>query len=233
MIAQRSPLVRSQAKPAPTPPADLVEVFEDVPQGEEEWFALRRSLPTASRFADVLAQGEGKMRQRYLYQLAAEALSGETMWTYSNPAMEEGKAMEPHAAEWYERAHLVDLVRVGFVRRTVRRPLGSSFIVGASPDGLVGDDGCVEFKKERPDLLIERAEKGAKGFPMEHRAQCQGVMWVTDRKWCDLVVYHAAMPFKLRFQIERDDVYIARLADAVEVFCYDLKNLIERNKARA
>src|ERR1035437_6023550 len=51
-----------------------LEIF-DCEQGTEEWASLRLGIPTASRFADVMAGGEGKMRTRYLRELAGEIIS--------------------------------------------------------------------------------------------------------------------------------------------------------------
>lgn len=219
-------MAKAAVKPK-APLADEVEVFDSVEQRSDDWHSLRRGLPTASRFASILAQGDGKMRARYLYQLAGEALSGETAETFSNAATDRGIAMEAEARDWYGRTRFADLAQVGFVRRTVRRPLGSEFVVGCSPDSFVGRDGVLEIKTTRPDLLIEMSLKGAAGFPSEHRAQIQGTLWVTGRAWCDLIVFYRGMPVTPTFRVERDEAYIRTLSDAVETFAWELKTLIE------
>ena len=213
--------------------ADEVEFFCDIEQGGEEWFAFRRSIPTASRFASILAQGEGKMRTRYLYQLAGEALCGETAETFRNDAMDRGKAMEAEARDYYQRTRFADLKSVGFVRRTIRNPLGGEFVVGASPDSQITEHKGLEIKTIRPDLMIEIAVKGAAGFPSEHRAQIQGTMWVTGWTEVDLVLFYRGMPIAPTFTVMRDDAYIAQLAIEVERFDYELRQLVKRIKEMA
>jgi hypothetical protein len=141
--------------------------------------------------------------------------------------MERGNAMEPAALEWYGRARLARLTKVGFVRRK----LPSGRYVGGSPDALVDDDGIVEVKTSTPKLLIA-AHKGGSRTWGEYRAQCQGLMWLTGRNWCDLVLYyHGRRPLSLPpFRFLRDENYITQLANAVEVFDFDLNKLHQDNE---
>ncbi len=215
-----------------TPLQDLVEVIADVEQGSEEWSALRRGLPTASRFKTIMAEGkdggDSLTRRKLLYQLAGEIITGETAKTFRSEDMDRGNQMEPEARDYYARTRFADLEPIGFIRRTVRRPLGSDFIVGCSPDSKVGPRKGLEIKTMQPDLLIELALRGAAGFPSEHRAQCQGTMWVADWDEIDLMIYYRSMPVAPTFTVQRDDVYIAKIIEAVEVFHYDLYRLVEK-----
>jgi hypothetical protein len=46
------------------------------------------------------------------------------------------------------------------------------------------------------------------GYPPEHKAQVQGSLWITGRKWWDFCSYSPDMPGKLRlyiFRVERDE----------------------------
>ncbi len=54
----------------------MMEIFTDLEQGSSEWFACRAGIPTASKFATVLAKGEGKIRSQYMRQLAGEVITG-------------------------------------------------------------------------------------------------------------------------------------------------------------
>jgi hypothetical protein len=47
-------------------------------QQSEEWFNARLAIPTASRFKDMMAGGQGKTRRSYMLQLAGEAITGES-----------------------------------------------------------------------------------------------------------------------------------------------------------
>lgn len=216
------------------PPADLVEVFDEVEQRSPEWDALRCGVPTASRFGTMMASGkdggESVSRARLLYQMAGEVLSGVPAETYVSRAMERGIRMEPAALEHYAFTRGVEVARVGFIRRTIPNQFGGALVVGCSPDGLVGDDGGVQVKTMQPDLLVELVDRGR--FPSEHRAQCQGEMWVTGRRWWDLKIFYEGLPLSPVFRLERDEAYIAQVAAAVETFAFDLRRLVERVKAK-
>jgi hypothetical protein len=209
-------------KIAPAPATPAFEIV-DCDQGSPEWFAARMGIPTASEFATVMASGRGggesKTRATYMRKLAGEIITGEPMENYANAHMERGNVMEDEARRDYAFTRNVEPQRVGFIRK------GRT---GCSPDSLIGDDGVLEIKTTLPHLLIERMEIG--GFPPEHRAQCQGILWVTGRAWVDIKVYWPKMPdFVVR--AERDDAYIAEIAEAVERFDYELRKLVERIRA--
>lgn len=218
-------------RPVQTAPSfkETVEIYDDVEQQSEEWFTLRLGLPTASNFAAILANGrdggESKMRSKLLRRLAGERLTGQPSETYSNAAMARGSAMETEAREDYAFNRDVELERVGFVRREI----APGRFVGCSPDSLIGDDGALEIKTMIPDLMIELIESGR--FPSEHRAQCQGTLWVTGRKWIDLRIYYTGMPIAPTFRVERDDAYISIIRQEVEKFEWEVRKLVERIKA--
>jgi len=218
-------------------PEDIVEVFgeEDVPQRSEAWFELRRGIPTASKFAAILAEGKdggpSLTRAAYMDKLAGEILTGQIDEEFKTEAMRRGIEMEAEALEWYERTHFVDMERVGFVRRTVHPPLGQPFVVGCSPDARVPKlRRLVQIKTERPDLLIQRVRRGAAGFPTQHRAQCQGEMWVEGAETCDLVIFYRGWKSPPKFTMERDDKFISLLAEQVEKFVYELNMLVKQIK---
>ena len=66
-----------------------IEVM-DFEQCSSEWYQARLGIPTASRFKDILAKGEGKTRNKYLYQLAGELATGQPTEEYTNVHMELG-----------------------------------------------------------------------------------------------------------------------------------------------
>lgn len=192
-----------------------VEII-DCEQGSPEWYLARLGIPTASMFSAVMAKGEGKMRRSYMLRLAAEVITGEPVETFSSFAMERGKVMEAEARDLYALTFDADLRQVGFVRNGA---------VGWSPDSLIGDTGALEIKTQRADLLIETLLKD--DFPSEHRAQCQGGLWVGAREWVDIAVYWPRMPL-FRKRARRDEVYIKNLTGEVERFRSDLAELVNR-----
>lgn len=191
----------------------------DCVQGSPEWFEAKRGLPSSSRFKDILAQGKGIMRYTYMKQLAGEIITGVSMKTYTNEKMERGTEQEPDLRNRYAFERDVDIVQVGFIKMNPKL-----CVCGCSPDGLVGDDGMVELKSAEPTVLIDILRGGKP--PPEHLPQVMGGLWITGRRWCDLVIGWPKMPMA-RFRIDRDDAYIANISAEVKRFNADLKVLVE------
>jgi hypothetical protein len=59
--------------------------------------------------------------------------------------------------------------------------------------------------------------------------QIQGCMWVTGRQWWDFFAYHPEMPHVL-VRVERDDEYIAKLAEEVTKAVNVIKTEVEKAK---
>lgn len=195
----------------------------DCEQNTPEWFRARMGIPTASEFSTVMASGrdggESKTRKTYMYKLAGEIVTGEPMETYSNVHMERGKVMEDEAREFYCFTNDCEAQRTGFVRNGTK---------GCSPDSLIGTTGMVEIKTALPHILIDLLVKDK--FPPEHKAQCQGALWVCEREWIDIICYWPGIP-KLVKRATRDEVYIANLSGEVDRFNDELAGLVERIRA--
>jgi hypothetical protein len=195
----------------------------DVVQGTEQWFRARAGMPTASEFATVMAKGKdgGKSltRKTYMLKLAGEILTGEPMEQYTNIHMERGKIMEDEARDLYCFTTDAEVQRVGFI---VNGPKG------CSPDSLIGDKGMVEIKTQLPHLLIDTLLKN--DFPPEHKAQCQGALWVAEREWIDIAVYWPKLPMFMK-RAYRDETYISQLSQAVDQFNAELAEIVERMRA--
>lgn len=197
----------------------------DVTQGTPEWLAARAGIPTASMFATVMAKGKGaeasKTRATYMRKLAGEIITGEPMDSFSNAHMERGQVMESEARDAYAFLHDASPELVGFIRSGDK---------GCSPDSLVGLVGMVEIKTKLPHLQIEVLERGE--LPPEHKAQCQGALWVAEREWIDFVSYWPKLPLFVK-RVYRDEAYIADLSTAVDAFNGELAALVERVRAFA
>lgn len=194
----------------------------DCEQGSEDWFRARMGIPTASEFGTVLAPragSEGKMRRTYLHKLAGEIITGEPMERYGNAHMERGHEMEAEARSLYAFMSDADPTQIGFLRNGQK---------GCSPDSLIGDAGMLEIKTKLPHLLIDCILKN--DFPAEHKAQCQGALWVAEREWVDIAVYWPRMPLFVK-RAYRDEEYISKLSDAIDAFNADLVAVVDRIKA--
>jgi hypothetical protein len=192
----------------------------DVPQGSEDWFRLRAGVPTASCFDQILAKGKNDAdsltRSRYMRTLAAERITGEPGEQFETDAMRRGKMMEAEAREHYALMHDAELDLVGFVKNG---------IAGCSPDALLGENGIIEIKTKRGDILIEVLLKG--NLPPEHVAQVQGSLWVTEREFCDFVAYWPGLPTFVK-RCHRDETYIANLAEEIARFDVEVAAIVER-----
>ncbi len=197
-------------------------VYREFEQGSDEWYIARAAMPTASQFATVQASGKGGgvslTRKKYLLTLAGERLTGEREESWSNVHMERGKLMEAEARELYEFQRDCVIDRVSFIKHDTDN-------TGCSPDGLIGEDGLIEIKTALPHIQLERLMDNR--LPPEHRAQVQGSLWITGRKWVDFVSYWPKLPM-LVVRVERDEEYIASLAEAVAAFNVELDALVKR-----
>ena len=202
-----------------------MQIIKEIAQGSPEWQALRLGKVTASRFSDVMAKGKAgapsKTRQSYLYELAAERITGLVQDSYSNSYMQWGTETEPNARAFYEFEQDIATETVAFIM------LNDD--VGGSPDSLVGDEGLLEIKCPKTTVQIERVLEGV--FPSEYKAQVQGLLWVSGRKWCDFVSFDPRINsdkkyFKIR--VERDGEYINNLEIEVTKFVEELHALVKK-----
>lgn len=198
----------------------MPEIFHDLEQGSEEWFAVRAGLPTASEFKTVRANGKGGSesvtRAKYMRQLAGEILTGEPAPAgYSNDHMLRGQEQEDDARRLFSLITDFEPIRVGFVRE------GRA---GCSPDSLIGEDAGLEIKCAIPAVQIERLQLGR--LPPEHVAQVQGSLWVTGRQHWHFVSYCPRLP-PLIVRVDRDEAYIEQLARDVEAFNQELDNIVQ------
>lgn len=202
-------------------------IVHDVQQGSPEWFAVRRSIPTASQFHRILTPSKltpSAQADKYLDELLAEAVLGEDCKTgdeeFTSPWTHRGIEMEPQAARWYAFEHDRDDVReVGFVTR-------DDGLVGCSPDRLVGDDGGLEMKCPNAANHMGHLRDPA-AFYLKHRMQVQGCLYVTGRKWWDLMSYNPELP-PVVTRYHRDEKLLAALGAALDEF---VKRLVTERRA--
>jgi putative phage-type endonuclease len=195
-------------------------------QRTTEWHTARLGKVTASRVADVIAKtktGYGASRANLMADLIVERLTGQPASTFTNAHMEWGTEQEPHARAAYS-ARTGELVEeVGFIDHP--RIVNS----GASPDGLVGDDGLVEFKCPATATHLDTLLAGE--VPTKYIPQIQFQMACTNRAWCDFVSYDPRLPEHLRMfvkRVERDDKYITTLEGEVKTFLAELNEKLEK-----
>lgn len=199
-----------------------IEIFPDLEQGTPEWLAARAGIATASRFKDILTKPKekgarwSKTAEAYAHEVAGEVITGEPNPVIETWDMRRGKEMEPQIRADYEFMTGTSVQQVGFVRR------GRA---GYSPDGLVGNDGAVEFKSHKPSILIPMILGNE--TPEQHVAQTQGGLWIADREWIDLACFWPKLPPFVR-RVYRDEVFISALAQTVADFSDLVDETVEK-----
>jgi len=183
----------------------------DCIQKSPEWYAARIGIPTASAFEKILSP-TGKVStqwEAYAHSILAEEIVGHAIEGYVSKDMEEGIAREEESRAYYEMERSVDVVKVGFCTDDART-------MGYSPDGFVGDDGLLEFKNPKHTTQVGYY-LGDDALSGEYWPQLQGGLLVTERKWVDIVSYFPEMPPHI-LRVDRDEAYIAKLADGIAEF---------------
>ena len=150
---------------------------EEIQQGTQAWFDVRKLKFTASKASIITADGKGL--DTLVNELLAEYYSSqqynEFTNKYKNSAMQRGNDFEDTARMTYEFETGNTVKEVGFIERSEH--------IGCSPDGLISDDGIIEIKNHDDKVFIELIK--TKRIDPVYIKQMQYQMWVTERKWCD------------------------------------------------
>lgn len=196
-------------------------IIHNHPQGTPEWLAARAGVITASRFKDARdrnkpAKGEaiGKPSAKcigYAATVAVERIAGRPIdKVFQNWQMQEGSEQEPLARQAYD-------IETGNIVQEAGLITTDDGIFGYSSDGLIGADGLLEIKTLLSgDRIVKIIGDGDLSDFMD---QCLGGLWLTGRKWIDLVLWAPALePIGRQLTIHR----ITRAEDAIEALEADL-----------
>lgn len=196
-------------------------IVHDCTQGSPEWFAARLGIPTASEFDKILTS-TGKIStqaETYMNRLIAERFMGKPAQEFEGNAWtERGNELEPQAVQFYELQNDMDTQAVGFCTDDART-------MGASPDRLINGDGLLEVKCPAPHTHVQYML--TRSLDKKYWPQVQGQLLVTGREWVDLISYHPEMP-PVIIRIERDDKYLAALAQAIQLFHEKLEEKLNK-----
>lgn len=195
-------------------------------QKSEEWFAARLGKVTASRVADVIAKtktGYSASRENYMAQLVVERLTNTQAESYTNAAMQWGTDQEPFARAAYEVQQNVLVDETGLVDHPTIE------MAGASPDGLVGEDGLVEIKCPNTATHIDTLLNQT--VPAKYITQMQFQMACTGRQWCDFVSFDPRMPQKAQIfikRVPRDDAFIKEIESEIKKFLAEVSAKVDQ-----
>lgn len=193
----------------------------DVEQQSAEWIIARLGIPTASCFDRIITtKGEpSKQAEKYLQQLACERVTGISEDSYKSAYMQRGNDVEAEARQFYELVTDSVVQKAGICYPDERKRYS------CSPDGLVGEDGGIQIKC--PSGAVHVGYLLANKLPTEYFTQIQGELLCTGRKWWDFISYYPGLK-PLLIRVNRDESFIATLKSALEAFCKDLDEVIER-----
>lgn len=160
-------------------------IASGVPERDALAAAGYQSKPKSPAIADALAgRPVGRPSDASLghaARLAIERISGKPYGGNTGGyASKRGQEEEAFARMTYELRHQVIVQEVGLVKT-------DNGLFGASPDGLVNEEGMVEIKT--PLNLLKVVQIIKTGDVSEYMHQMQMGMWVLERKWVDLVVF--------------------------------------------
>ena len=192
--------------------------YLNMEQGSPRWRAARLGKPTASMYGCIVSPTgkavTGAKRASYMAKLVGERLAGMSSDSFTSAAMERGNELEPFARAWYADVIFAPVEETGFAYDADKR-------AGASPDGLVGENGGLEIKCPLQSNHIKHLI--ADVVPKEWIVQVHGCIWLCDRQWWDFVCFcdDPNVPNMLT-RVMRDDAMCAAFDVHIAAFCDEL-----------
>ena len=202
-------------------------------QKSAEWYAARAGKFTGSEIHKLMKSGRTKDKVfgdtaiTYIMDKIAEVMTNGLSIKYKHfdsRATDWGNEQEPNAVKCYEDFTGMKVFQTGFAQY--------SDFFGASPDGLVGDDGLIEAKC--PYNTINHVKhllcQTPKDLPDEYYWQIQAEMLATGRKWCDFVSFDPRCTERTCIKImriERDEVIMDQLRERIELATAEMLRIID------
>ncbi len=202
----------------------MAPIINECEQGGEQWFAEKLGKPSASRFSEIITTTgtPSKSKEGYLYELAAETISGISAIGYKNANMQEGNDRESESRALYELIHDVEVEQVGVIYRDDFK------LFLCSPDGLVNRERGLEMKNVLPKTQVKYLLAGT--LPTDYLQQVQGSLYITGYDRWDFLAYSPGLP-PFILEVRRDEAWIPKLETALYEFAEDLRKMVERLRA--
>jgi hypothetical protein len=204
-------------------------IIEDVEQNTAEWLQLKRGCASSSRGEDMLKKRkdgqEPEGRRKYKYELWWERVNtlGDNYRHVMTQEMREGHERQVLATAEYELATGNTVTPIGFAFH----PEIPNF--GASTDGLVDPDGCVEIKCLQGINHLTILDTQV--IPDEYLYQMNLELSCTERQWCDFVAYNPTVPRHMQLfikRLHRDDGLIRGYECDIRQFLSEVDELVRR-----
>lgn len=191
-----------------------ITYYDELIQGSDPWLQARCGLLTASEMKHIitprnLKPANNDKERTHLYELLAQRITNYVEPAYIGDHMLRGVADEVEARIKYEE-NFAEVKDMGFITNDKW-----GFIIGYSPDGLVGDDGLIECKSRLQKFQVRTIIDGV--MPDDFLIQVQTGLLVSERSWCDFISYCGGLPFK-PIRVFADEKVQNAIVDAAEAF---------------
>lgn len=182
--------------------------------------AQRTDLWKQHREGRITASNAGSTRNHSPYMTAEEFrdqilhIREKNRSNEEKERMNKGVIFEDVARKWYEKEYKIKVEEVGLAV-----PKWDLYL-GASPDGLVGEDGIIEIKCTKylyPQLESRKDGSLAHIFP-QWIDQIMMEMSIFRRQWTDLVIYAYDDKEAFLQRIYFDEKYWRRLYNDIKIF---------------
>lgn len=197
-------------------------IVADLEQGSDEWFKEKLGKPSASNINKILTN-EGKpskQREGYLYELAAQIITGKYEEVYKNPAMEQGNEREQESRNYLEVVLGVNIKKTGVIYKDEKK------LFLCSPDGIAENESFgAELKNPLGKTQVKYLLDGT--LPSEYFGQVQMSLYVTGLPYWWFLSYVPLMN-PLMIKVEPDKAYQKALAVELELFTGELESVIKK-----
>ena len=189
-------------------------IHAEIDQGSDEWLAARCGMLTASEMKLIITPtfkaASNDKERAHLFELLAQRINKHVEPRYVSDDMLRGRDDEIEAFRLYDE-HFAPVKRVGFITND-----RWGFMLGYSPDGLVGSDGLIECKSRRQRFQVETIilNVPSGSIPADFAIQVQTGLLVSERAWCDLVSFSGGMPLAVIRAYPDEQIQAAILAAA-------------------
>lgn len=214
--------------------SDILDILLDTApeQGSDGWLNDRIGRFTASRFSDLMANGQGSdtmgaTAYSYIMEVVTERLTGLACETFSgNQATDWGKLNEPEAKLWMLESEGLIILEAPF------KALDGW--TGGSPDGFILKDGqkhmlveikCPHNSKHHTSRLLSGE------VPKEYLDQIQGNLWVHGLNHALYIDFDPRFPNEqkvLKVEVPRDEVRIEQIKARVQMAVEEAKRMIQK-----
>lgn len=198
-----------------------MKIITDLKQGSEEWLAIRLGKFTGTNGQAIATNGKGL--ETLVFEKVAERMTGKGKPQYTNEDIERGNELEEMARNSYELETAFLVKQVGFIELDE--------FTGCSPDGLINEDGMVEFKCKN-DANYARFLYDQKVDP-DHNWQIQFNLMVSGREWCDYVIFNENFTKTTQIiRINRNETEIAKLKAGLLTGIAQVKAILEKIQSK-